>query len=136
MLIRRFSAELKTRLPGGHQGVYGVPIQMNSALVPPEQRETLARRVNGLPLLLTVPMQVEAMYFDPHAALDEHSAPNHIIFVVIAGSGFVRLGGPNGETQPIRAGDAILWPAGLAHTVWTEDKPLQAIVVNAPEVPA
>ena len=136
MLIRRFSTELKTRLPGGHQGVYGVPIQMNSALVPPEQRETLAQRVNGLPLLLNVSMQVEAMYFDPHAALDEHSAPNHIIFVVIAGSGFVRLGGPNGETQPIRAGDAILWPAGLAHTVWTEDKPLQAIVVNAPQAPA
>jgi quercetin dioxygenase-like cupin family protein len=109
---------------------------MNSALVPPEQRENLARRVNGLPLLLNVPMQVEAMYFDPHATLDEHSAPNHIILVVIAGSGFVRLGGPNGETQPIRAGDAILWPAGLDHTVWTEDQSMQAIVVNTPEVPA
>ena len=136
MLIRRFSAELKAKLPGRHQGVYGVPIQMNGALVPPEQRETLARRVNGLPLLLNVPMQVEAMYFDPHATLDEHSAPNHIIFVVIAGSGFVRLGGPNGETQPIRAGDAILWPAGLDHTVWTEDQSMQALVVNAPDVPA
>ena len=136
MLIRRFSSELKTRLPGGQPGVYGVPIQMDSARVPPEQREALARRVNGLPLLLNVPMQVEAMYLDPHAALDEHSAPNHIIFIVIAGSGFVRLGGPNGETQPIRAGDAILWPAGLDHTVWTEGTSLQAIVVNAPQAPA
>lgn len=136
MLIRRFSAELKTRLPGGHPGVYGVPIQMNGARVPPDQREALARRVNGLPILLNVPMQVEAMYLDPHASIDEHRAPNHILFMVIAGSGFVRLGGPNGETQPVRAGDAILWPAGLDHTVWTEDKAMQAIVVNAPEMPA
>ncbi len=136
MFIRRFSADLKTKLPGGHPGVYSVPIQMNGALVPPERREAFAQRVNGLPLLLNVPTQVEAMYFEPRASLDEHSAPNPIIFIVIAGSGFVRIGGPNGETRAIQAGDAVLWPVGLDHTVWTEGDSLQAIVVNLPEEPA
>jgi uncharacterized protein YjlB len=44
----------------------------------------------------------------------------------------VRIGGPAGETQAIEAGDAILWPAGIDHTVWTEASPLQAIVINMP----
>ncbi len=132
MQIRRFSADLKTKIPGGHPGVYGVPIQMDSAGLPAARREAFALRVGGLPILLDCPTQVEAMYFEPHAAIDEHSAPNPILFLVTSGKGFVRIGGPTGETQAIEAGDAVLWPAGLDHTVWTEDEPLQAIVVNAP----
>ena len=131
--IRRFSADLKTKLPGGHPGVYGVPIQMDSARLPEARRATFAERVGGLPILLNSSAQVEAMYFEPHASIDEHSAPNPIIFVVIGGAGFVRIGGPDGETRAIQAGEAVLWPARLDHTVWTEEGPMQAIVVNCPE---
>lgn len=131
--IRRFSADLKTKLPGGHPGVYGVPIQMNSTWLPEERRAAFAKRVGGLPILLNCPTQIEAMYFEPRASIDEHSAPNPIIFVVIGGAGFVRIGGPDGETRAIQAGDAVLWPAGLDHTVWTENTQMLAIVVNCPE---
>jgi quercetin dioxygenase-like cupin family protein len=131
--IRRFSADLKNKLPGGHPGVYGVPIQMDSARLPEERRAAFAERVNGLPILLNCPTQIEALYFEPHASIDEHSAPNPILFMVIGGAGFARIGGPAGETRPLQAGDALLWPAGLDHTVWTEDDPMQAIVVNCPE---
>jgi quercetin dioxygenase-like cupin family protein len=132
MHIRRFRADLKVKISGGHPGVYGVPVQMDSADLPEERREAFARRVNGLPILLNCPAQVEAMYFEPRAAIDEHSAPNPIVFLVTGGKGFVRIGGPAGETQAIEAGDAVLWPASIDHTVWTEVEPLQAIVINLP----
>jgi quercetin dioxygenase-like cupin family protein len=77
-------------------------------------------------------MIVVAMYFEPHASIDEHSAEVPILFLVIGRKGFVRIGGPNGEVQPISTGDAVLWPAKLKHTVWTEDEDLQAIVIDGP----
>jgi quercetin dioxygenase-like cupin family protein len=77
-------------------------------------------------------MLVVAMYLEPHGSMDEHSAQVPILFLVIGGSGFVRIGGPDGETRKVFAGDAILWPAGLDHIVWTEDEALQAIVIDGP----
>jgi quercetin dioxygenase-like cupin family protein len=120
------------KLPGGHPGLYGVPILMDGGRWPEERRRALAERVGGLPLFLDAPLQVEAMYFEPHAAIDEHSGPNDVLVLVTGGAGFVRIGGPAGEVRAVAAGDAVLWPAGVDHTVWTEGLPLQAIVVNAP----
>jgi hypothetical protein len=31
MQVRRFSPDLKTKVPGGHFGLYGVPIQIDRA---------------------------------------------------------------------------------------------------------
>ncbi|GHO73300.1 hypothetical protein KSD_10710 [Ktedonobacter sp. SOSP1-85] len=131
MQIRRFSSELKIKIPGNHPGLYGVPIQLQRGQVPPEKLEALARRVNGMPLLLDAELQVEAMYFDPHAHIEEHSADHPILFLVIHGQGTVRIGGSTGETREIQAGDAVLWPAHADHTVWTGDEELHAIVINA-----
>lgn len=44
----------------------------------------------------------------------------------------MRVGGPNGETRAVAAGNAVLWPAGIDHTVWTEGDKLQAIVIDGP----
>ena len=55
-----------------------------------------------------------------------------ILFLVTGGKGFVRIGGSAGETRMVSAGDAVLWPAGVDHAVWTEDEPLQAIVIDGP----
>jgi quercetin dioxygenase-like cupin family protein len=134
MQIRRFSADLKTKIPGRYPGVYGVPIQLDSAHLFTQHTEEIAQRLNGLPILLDRPMNVVAMYFEPHASIDEHSSDVPILFLVIGGKGFVRIGGPNGEVQPISIGDAVLWPAGIDHTTWTEDEELQAIVIDGPSV--
>ena len=131
MQIRRFSSDLKRKIPGNHPGLYGVMIQLNQAQVPPEKQEELARRFNGLPFLLDAQIQVEAMYFEPHASMEEHSADHPILFLVISGRGSLRLGGPAGETREIQSGDAALWPAHIEHAVWTEEEELYAIVINA-----
>jgi quercetin dioxygenase-like cupin family protein len=77
-------------------------------------------------------MIVVVMYLEPHASMEEHSAEVPILFLVIGGQGFIRIGGPIGETRIISAGDAVLWPARVDHTVWTEDDELQAIVIDGP----
>lgn len=132
MQIRRFSPDLKTKIPGGHPGLYGVPIQLDPAQQDTLDTDILSQRFNGLPILLNRPMLVVAMYLEPHGSMDEHSAHQPILFLVTKGSGFVRIGGPNGETRQVSAGDAVLWPAGLDHKIWTEDEPLEAIVIDGP----
>ena len=132
MEVRRFSADLKTPIPGGHRGLWGVPIQFDRADLFTQDLDELARRLNGLPILLDRPTLVVAMYLDPHGAMAEHSAPVPVLFLVTGGRGFVRVGGPDGETREVAAGDAVLWPAGVDHAVWTEDEELAAIVVDGP----
>lgn len=110
MQIRHFSSDLKTKIPGNHPGLYGVLIQMNRAQIPAQKQEEFAKRVNEMPLLLDADLQVEAMYFEPHASIEEHSAEHPILFLVISGQGNVRIGGPMGETREIQAGEAALWP--------------------------
>jgi len=124
----RFGPERKVKLSGGHPGVFGVPIALDAGAWPESRRDTLVERLGGLPIFLHSHVQVEAMYLQPHAQIDAHSAGNDIVFLVTGGAGFVRVGE---ESRAVRAGDAVLWPAGVAHTAWTEDQPLQAIVVNA-----
>ena len=85
-----------------------------------------------VPILLNRPMIVVAIYLEPHGSTVEHSSQVPILFLVTAGRGFVRIGGPEGKTRPLTAGDAVLWPAHLDHTVWTEDEPLEAILIDVP----
>ncbi|HLI71138.1 MAG TPA: cupin domain-containing protein [Ktedonobacteraceae bacterium] len=131
MQVRRFSPDLKVKIPGNHPGLYGVLIQLPRERILPEKQEEFAKRFNGLPLLLDAALQVEVMYFEPHASMEEHSADHPILFLVVYGQGIVRIGGPAGETREARSGDAILWPAHTDHAVWTGDEELHAIVINA-----
>lgn len=131
MHVRRFSSDIKAKIPGGHPGLHGVFILANQASVPtdPAALASFSERMHGMPLTLDAPLQVEAMYFEPHARLDEHSAPFPILFMVTGGRGMLRIGGPSGETREIQSGDAVIWPENQDHMVWTEDDPLEAIVV-------
>jgi quercetin dioxygenase-like cupin family protein len=130
--VKRFSPDQKVKIPGGHPGLYGMLIAMNREIMAATHPdlEAFAQRVHGLPFALDTRVMVEAMYFEPQARLDEHSAPHDILFIVIVGSGSLRLGGPQGETRVLSAGDAVIWPAGIDHLVWTDGEPLSAIVIN------
>lgn len=113
------------RLPGGHPGVHGAMIAVDARRFPPERLAAL-----GGPVALDAAVQVEAMYSEPHARIDPHSAPNPILFVVVTGAGFVRVGD---EARAVAAGEAARWPAGREHTAWPEGEGLQAIVVKLPQ---
>jgi quercetin dioxygenase-like cupin family protein len=134
MLIRQFNEDHKMKIPGNHPGLYGILIQVNRALVPQDKQEELANHWGGMPILLDADLQVEIMYLDQHASMEEHSAEQPILFLVINGQGYTRIGGPQGETREIQTGEAVLWPAYTDHTVWTEDATLQAIVITGPHI--
>jgi len=134
MQVRRFSPDVKSKAPGGHPGMYGVPIHTDVALAPQsaEEREKWISYINGLPIILNRRLIIAALYFEQHGSMDEHSSDVPCVFLVISGKGFIRVGGPEGETRAVTAGDAVLWPAGLDHKVWTEDEELWGIVVDGP----
>ncbi len=124
MEIKGFRRTQAVQLPGGHPGVYGAMIAVKAGRFPPERLAAL-----GGPIALDAAVQAEAMYFEPQGSIDAHGAPNPILFLVVAGAGFVRVGD---DTRAVAAGDAVLWPAGVEHTAWTDGQALQAIVVNLP----
>lgn len=135
MQIRRFSSDIKTKIPEPTAGMYGVPILLGRSVIPPLSDDEMAARFNGLPILVDGAVSVVALYFDTHARMHEHSNSCNTLFVVLRGQGHLRLGGPAGATRVITAGDAILWPPDVEHMVWTDDVPLDALAIELPLTP-
>ncbi|MBI1743366.1 hypothetical protein HYR54_09940 [Candidatus Acetothermia bacterium] len=75
-------------------------------------------------------MSVAILYFEAHGEIHEHDAFHPILFLVINGNGFVRVGGPQAEILKVSAGDAVLWPAKVLHKAWTNGEPMQAIAIE------
>jgi quercetin dioxygenase-like cupin family protein len=78
-------------------------------------------------LLKRAGIAVANLRFEPHATIDEHSAPFEVDVLCIAGEGFVSVGG---KTSKFRSGERVVWPAGVAHRLWTEDAPMETLMVE------
>jgi quercetin dioxygenase-like cupin family protein len=104
MEIRRFG--VGHRRPDGPAGSYGVTGQLI---------HTDGRGV------------ISELAFTAKAAIEAHSSPSTVWFVVIEGGGFVAVGD---ERSRIGAGEAVLWPAGVIHQAWTDGSHMRAIVVE------
>lgn len=129
--VRRFGPENKTPIPvPGVPGLDGVVIQLPQSLANKLGADELEKRYKGKPIVLDQPVTVAALYFDARGEMHEHDAPHPILFLVINGSGFVRVGGPQGEALRVKVGDAVLWPAKILHKAWTNGEPLQAIAIE------
>jgi quercetin dioxygenase-like cupin family protein len=72
---------------------------------------------------------VTELAFERHALIAPHANPNTTLFVVISGGGFVQVGA---ERARVNQGEAIVWPAGVAHGAYTEGTEMRAIVVELP----
>lgn len=62
-----------------------------------------------------------------HGRLVPHSMPCPAWLIVIEGGGWVQVGE---ERARIAAGEAVLWPAGVVHGLWTEASELRAFLVE------
>jgi quercetin dioxygenase-like cupin family protein len=60
---------------------------------------------------------------------DEHDAPHEIEVLCLEGNGFVSL---EGNAAPIGAGEAVRWPAGHPHRLWTEGSTMVTLMVERP----
>lgn len=76
--------------------------------------------------LFANPLVVEH-YYAPGGEMREHAADEAILCVCIAGNGFVKVGD---ETSELRANQAVAWPAGKTHRVWTTDASLTILLMH------
>ena len=67
-----------------------------------------------------------ALYFASSASSDDHAVPYDHWLAVTRGQGRVSIGD---VSQTVRAGDAILLPAGMFHRLWTEGEEMDAIAL-------
>ena len=104
MEIRRFG--YGHRRPEGPAGSHGV----QAAVIHSDARGTVAE-----------------LAFARKAAIEPHTNPNSAWFLVIEGGGFVHVGD---EIARVFAGEAVLWPAGVAHGASTDLSEMRAIVVE------
>jgi quercetin dioxygenase-like cupin family protein len=81
-----------------------------------------ARVLLKLPTLMVVQLR-----FAPHGTIDEHSAPWEIDVICLEGQGTTTV---DGVAEPIRAGEAIRWPAAKLHRLFTEDTPMVTLMVE------
>jgi len=65
--------------------------------------------------------------FAPNATIDEHSAPFEVDVICLDGEGFVSVGG---ESSVFRAGERVVWPAGVNHRLWTLDVSMETLMVE------
>lgn len=70
---------------------------------------------------------ISELAFGPSGRIPPHDNPNTTWFCVIEGGGFVQVGD---ERLRVGPGDAVLWPAGIAHGAWTEGTTMRVIVVE------
>ena len=113
----------------------GVIVQLDQARAAQLSPAEMEQRYNGLPILLDRSNFVVVLYFDPHGEMPEHPADEPVLFMVLSGSGFIQIGGADGETVRMSAGEAVLWPANVLHKFWTEDQPLQALLIHYSKTP-
>lgn len=70
---------------------------------------------------------ISELAFVRGGSVTPHTNPNTTWFCVIEGGGWVLVGD---ERRRVAAGEAVLWPANVAHSAWTDQIEMRAIVVE------
>jgi quercetin dioxygenase-like cupin family protein len=83
--------------------------------------------VTGRVALNRAGIVIANLKFAANATIDEHSAPFEIDVICLDGAGFVSVGG---ESSVIRAGERVVWPAGVNHRLWTDGVPMETLMVE------
>jgi quercetin dioxygenase-like cupin family protein len=78
--------------------------------------------------ILNDPLVVEHHY-QPGGDMPEHSAPEAVLCICVDGNGFVRVGE---LTSELSANQAVVWPSGKTHKLWTNDSSMTVLLVHFP----
>ena len=99
--------------------------------MPRPQWEALPRQgtvgVTFRVILKRAGIAIANLKFSVNATIDEHSAPFEIDVICVAGEGLVSVGK---ESSVFRAGDRVVWPAGVNHRLWTQDTEMETVMVE------
>ncbi|MEW5990110.1 MAG: cupin domain-containing protein [Chloroflexota bacterium] len=83
--------------------------------------------VDGVVIHSDARATISELAFARGGSVPVHHSPNTTWFLVIEGGGFVVVGE---EERRVAAGEAVLWPAGIAHGARTDLGEMRAIVVE------
>ena len=89
--------------------------------------------VMGKVLLDGPDLLLSMLRFDRHATIDEHRGGNDTVVACLEGTGFTSVGV---ERPPCSRRNAVIWPAGVPHRLWTEDANMTTLMVERPARPA
>lgn len=70
---------------------------------------------------------ISELAFTRGGAVTPHDNPNTTWFCVIEGGGWVMVGD---ERRRVAAGEAVLWPANVTHSAWTDQAEMRAMVIE------
>lgn len=73
---------------------------------------------------------VSELAFSRQGMIAPHTNPHTTLFVVVSGGGWVQVGE---ERSRINHGEAVVWPAGVAHGAWTDGTEMRVIIVELPD---
>jgi quercetin dioxygenase-like cupin family protein len=76
--------------------------------------------------------RITELAFGPRAVLPPQSSPQHGLFIVVSGGGWVQVGE---ERTALNHGEAVEWPPLVAHGAWTDGTHMRAILVEVPDEP-
>ena len=83
--------------------------------------------VTGRVLLNRADIVIANLKFASAATIDEHAASFDVDVICLDGEGFVSIGG---ESSPFRAGERVVWPAGVMHCLWTRGSAMETLMVE------
>lgn len=72
-------------------------------------------------------VHVVELFFHPNGDMWEHDAPHPILAVIIEGEGFCKVGS---EERLVQGGEALFWPPGVPHKMWTRQSSLRALMIE------
>ena len=75
--------------------------------------------------------RITELAFSRRALIAPQTSPDLGLFIVVAGGGWVQVGD---ERAAIDHGEAVEFPPGVAHGVWTDGSTMRAILVEVPDV--
>jgi quercetin dioxygenase-like cupin family protein len=96
--------------------------------LPGEREVTASGSVSARVRRLAVDAHVVVIEVGPGGVVGRHPAGMAQLFTVVSGSGWVS--GADGEREPIRAGEAVLWQPGEEHESGS-DEGMTVLVVEA-----
>lgn len=73
--------------------------------------------------------RISDLAFARRARLGPEMSPDHGLFIVIAGAGWVQVAD---ERSAINHGEAVEWPADVSHAAWTDGTAMRALLVELP----
>lgn len=75
--------------------------------------------------------RITELAFSARALIAPQTSPDLGLFIVVAGGGWVQIGE---ERSTIDHGEAVEFPPGVTHGVWTDGSTMRAILVEVPDV--